>query len=66
MSVPVKRRTSGKTRRGRAHEALKNMKLGKCPKCAKAILPHRACGFCGAYKGREALKVKTKSKKESK
>jgi len=42
------------------------VKLNQCPKCGKALLPHRACGFCGFYNGREVLKVKSKIKKEKK
>lgn len=45
---------------GRSHQALKGITLGKCPKCKKPMLPHRACGYCGYYKNREIVKVKTK------
>jgi len=38
----------------------------KCAKCGKAVMPHMACGFCGTYKGREVIKVKSKVKKEKK
>lgn len=66
MSVPAKRRSRSEARRGRSHMALKKVKLNKCPKCGKAVLPHRACKFCGSYKGREVLKIKSKIKKEKK
>ncbi len=66
MSVPAKRRCRSEARRGRSHQALKKVKTNKCPKCGKAVLPHRACDFCGSYKGREVLKIKSKIKKEKK
>lgn len=31
--------------------------VGTCPKCGKAIPGHRACAFCGFYKGREVINV---------
>lgn len=64
MSVPAKRRSRSKARRGRAHFALKKIKLSSCPKCDKAILPHTACAFCGSYKNREAIKLKVKKVKK--
>lgn len=63
MPVPAKRRSSSKGRRNRSHEALKKVKLNACPNCGEAILPHTACKKCGSYKGREAVKVKAKTKK---
>ncbi len=66
MPVPAKRRSRSKARRNRAHYALKEIKLTKCPKCGKAVLPHTACKFCGSYKGREVLKIKSKIKKDPK
>lgn len=63
MSVPAKKRPSSEVRRGRSHQALEKITFAKCPTCAKAILPHTACGFCGSYKGKVVLKLKTKTKK---
>lgn len=66
MSVPKKRRTRSSVGRRRSHHALKSVTLAKCPKCGKAVKPHTACSFCGTYKGREAVKVKTKTDKKKK
>lgn len=66
MSVPKKRRTKSSVGKRRSHQALKKLKLNDCPKCKQAILPHTACSFCGYYKGREVIKIKTKKKKEKK
>jgi large subunit ribosomal protein L32 len=64
MPVPAKRRSRSKGRRNRAHQSLKKIKTNKCPKCGQVILSHSACGFCGTYKGREVIKIKTKIKKK--
>jgi len=66
MSVPKKRRTKSSVKQRRSHHGLKKITLNKCSKCGKAIKPHQACPFCGYYKGREVLKIKTKSKKKEK
>ena len=66
MTIPGKRRSRSKGRRGRAHLALTKKKLIKCPKCGKATVPHQVCAACGSYKGKEVVKLKTKKKKEGK
>jgi large subunit ribosomal protein L32 len=56
MAVP-KRRTS-RSRQGhrRSHH---NLGQGKgvqyCPRCNEPVLPHRVCGNCGFYQGRDAI-----------
>ena len=66
MSVPKKRRTLSSAKRRRAHHALKKITLTKCSQCGKAVEPHKACPFCGNYKGREAVKIKEKKTKSNK
>ncbi len=66
MTIPKKRHTSSKVGRRRSQDALKKIKLSSCPKCGKAIMPHRACPFCGTYNGREAIKIKSVKAKKSK
>ena len=56
MAVP-----KSKTSRANKHSRKSNWKLSvpaliKCPKCQALILPHRACGKCGYYKGKEVIK----------
>ncbi len=62
MPVPPKRRSRSTVRMRASHFALKKTKLNACPKCGQAIRPHCACSVCGAYKGKEVIKIKTKSK----
>ncbi|MEK7211122.1 MAG: 50S ribosomal protein L32, partial [Patescibacteria group bacterium] len=66
MGLPGHRRTSSHKRRRAAHFALNPKTLGKCAKCAKPVLSHHACKFCGFYNGREVLKIKAPKKKARK
>ena len=66
MSVPKKRRTKSSVGNRRSHHALKPVTLNNCSKCGKAVRPHTACTFCGSYKGKEAIKVKSKATKTTK
>jgi len=61
--VQMKKRTKSATQNRRSHHALKGKTLNKCPKCGKAVQPHRACAFCGSYRFMETVKVKQVKKK---
>jgi large subunit ribosomal protein L32 len=56
--VQMKKRTKSATNNRRSHHALKPKTLIACPKCKKAIMPHRACAACGFFKNTETVKVK--------
>ena len=62
MSVPTQRRTKSSRLRRASHFALKKTGLVKCAKCGHLALPHRVCEFCGTYKGRQVIALKTKAK----
>jgi large subunit ribosomal protein L32 len=64
--VQMKKRTKSETRGRRSHHALKAKTLVKCPQCGQMALPHTACAFCGTYKGRQVIKVKTAGAKTAK
>jgi len=57
MGLPGHRRTSSDKRKRTAHFGLKEINSQYCPKCKKAILPHRVCAFCGTYKGKQVINV---------
>lgn len=57
MGLPGHRRTSSHKRRRAAHFALAETTFNACPKCKKPLRPHRACVFCGYYKGKSMLNV---------
>lgn len=64
MGLPGHRRTSSDKRKRAAHFALTAVSVNACPKCGKAVRPHRACAFCGTYKGRQVVKMERKLKKK--
>jgi large subunit ribosomal protein L32 len=41
----------------RAHDALTAPNLSPCPQCGEPKLPHRVCGSCGHYRGRQIFEV---------
>lgn len=57
MGLPGHRRTSSDKRQRTAHFGLKEVNCNFCPKCGKAVLSHRACAFCGTYRGRQVINV---------
>lgn len=60
MPVP-KQRLSGRRKRTRAsHHGLTKVATVECAQCHQPSLPHRACSFCGSYRGRN---VRTKQVK---
>ncbi len=58
MAVP-KRKTS-KARRDRRRTAKERLTIPNvmdCPQCHEPKLPHRVCGACGYYNGKEVISV---------
>lgn len=55
MGLPGKKLSKSSKRRRAAHFALDQIQLVACKKCSKAILPHRACTYCGTYKNRQVM-----------
>lgn len=55
MAVP-KRRTSKRKKRARnTHNKAANIVIQACPKCGAMKRPHRVCGECGFYAGRQVV-----------
>ncbi len=57
MGLPGHRRTSGDKRRRAAQHGIEAVNPAICPKCSKTTRPHRACAFCGTYRGRQVLNI---------
>ncbi|TLN17025.1 50S ribosomal protein L32 [bacterium] len=64
MAVPKRRQSVTRRNMRRSHLALTNPGLDSCPKCGESKLPHRACGACGTYKGREVIAIKAEETEE--
>jgi len=62
MGVPKRRVSKARQGERRSHLALKPPKLEECPHCHQPKRPHHACPTCGWYGGREAVRIKTRSR----
>jgi large subunit ribosomal protein L32 len=57
MAVPKRKQSSARQNKRRSSVwKLSAPALVKCPKCGELIAPHKVCGNCGYYKGREVIK----------
>lgn len=58
MAVPKKKKSKAKTRSRRASAwTVSAPARSTCPRCGAVKLPHRVCGACGWYNGRQAVDV---------
>jgi large subunit ribosomal protein L32 len=57
MAVPKRRKTRSKMRMRRAHWRVKAPSKSTCPQCHEPKLPHRVCGNCGYYAGRQVVET---------
>lgn len=58
MAVPKRRTTRSKRDMRRAnHDKVTPTGVISCPNCGEITRPHRICGACGHYKGREVIAV---------
>lgn len=66
MAVPARRTSKTKKRMRRTHLKMDAPTVVKCPKCNAPIKPHRVCGECGYYKGKDVLNTTEEITKEPK
>jgi large subunit ribosomal protein L32 len=57
MAVPKKKQSKTQTRKRRATWKAEAPAYAECPQCHQPKLPHRVCGNCGYYAGRQAVEV---------
>ncbi|MCR4336907.1 MAG: 50S ribosomal protein L32 [Candidatus Omnitrophica bacterium] len=57
MPLPKRQHSKQRGRKRRTHWKLRTPKMSACPQCAKPILSHRVCPFCGHYKGVQIVQV---------
>ena len=57
MPTPKRKTTKSKSRMRAAHWKATAPTYAECPQCHQPKLPHRVCGNCGYYAGRQAIDV---------
>ena len=57
MAVPKRKTPRVARTRGARQTALEMPSRSLCPQCGAAKLPHRVCGNCGTYRGRQVIDV---------
>lgn len=57
MPLPKRQHSKTRGRLRRTHWKVKTASMHKCTQCAKPILSHRVCPFCGYYKGTQIVAV---------
>jgi large subunit ribosomal protein L32 len=57
MPNPKRRHSKARRDSRRAHDHLKTPGISLCPHCHEPQMPHRVCGKCGYYKGRQVVAV---------
>jgi len=58
MAVPKKKMSKSKSRSRRASAwRVGPTARSACPRCGATKRPHRACGTCGFYGGRQAIEI---------
>jgi large subunit ribosomal protein L32 len=53
MAVPKQKQSHARTNKRRSQHKIEAPRLSTCPQCHSPRLPHRVCGTCGYYGGRE-------------
>jgi large subunit ribosomal protein L32 len=57
MAVPKKKQSKSRGDKRAATWKARPPAYAECPQCHQPKLPHRVCGNCGYYDGRQAIEV---------
>ncbi|MEX0754278.1 MAG: 50S ribosomal protein L32 [Actinomycetota bacterium] len=57
MAVPKKKQSKTRSRKRAAQWKAQPATYAECPQCHQPKLPHKVCGNCGSYAGRQAVEV---------
>lgn len=63
MPNPKRQHSRSRRDKRRTHWKLRLAALGACSHCAKPIIPHRVCPFCGHYKGKPVVDLTAKTQR---
>ena len=64
MALQKRKHCQARRDKRRSHWRIARLSLTKCPQCAKVIVPHRVCAYCGYYRARQVVLVAEKKTKE--
>lgn len=65
MATPKRRHSNRRQGLRRSHDGLKVRSVSKCQNCGAPVLPHRICGACGFYRGKQVISIKVKEDKKA-
>ncbi|MEG2073872.1 MAG: 50S ribosomal protein L32 [Angelakisella sp.] len=58
MAVPKRKHSQARKNKRRSNVwKLEVPNFSKCTQCGELKMPHRVCGNCGYYKGKEVIKM---------
>ena len=57
MAVPKRKVSKARRDKRRANWKLALPGMATCPQCHEIKMPHRVCGNCGYYNGKQVIKV---------
>lgn len=57
MANPKRRSSNSRTGKRRSHWKLRKPAFNECPNCGQQKIPHRVCGGCGYYNGRDVVET---------
>jgi large subunit ribosomal protein L32 len=57
MANPKRKWSKARTGMRRSQWKLTAPEIVSCPQCHSFKMPHKVCGMCGYYKGREIVKA---------
>ena len=57
MALPKRKHSKARRDKSRTHWKLARPAQSACPQCARRIVPHRVCPYCGTYRGRQVVTI---------
>ncbi len=57
MAVPKRKVSKMKKRMRKAANRYQGVEANFCTACKAPVMPHRVCGSCGIYKGKQVINV---------
>jgi large subunit ribosomal protein L32 len=64
MAQPKNRISKSRRDKKKTHKKMSVASLSKCKHCGRMKKPHAACPYCGYYKGKQVIEIKTKKKED--